>query len=189
MFPWLFTFILIDHFRGPINCDEERQRDILDTKHISMILIPENLVEFWTHQWFFFNTFEVSIVSFRIPKEKYVICKAPDDDILEFNKSKKSSQNLGSILPCYAIVAYPQNCFLFIKQYFLLLFHLHFSSDLTETSKDLAGFVGDYSVRQGSISSMFYVQLLQTQIPKTQKATWLDCLWCTVGICGRKSCS
>ena len=34
-----------------------------------------------------------------------------------------------------------------------------------------------------------YTQLLCAQIPKAQKASWVDCLFCAFGICSRKSCA
>jgi len=41
----------------------------------------------------------------------------------------------------------------------------------------------------GSISSMFYEQLLCKQIQKFQKDWQLDCLFCAFGICACKSCN
>ena len=41
---------------------------------------------------------------------------------------------------------------------------------------------------QGSISPTYYSQFLHIQIPKTQKRQSTQAYFCTIGICGHKSC-
>ena len=46
-----------------------------------------------------------------------------------------------------------------------------------------------YKKTKAQFHQCFYAQLLHLNIPKVQKAAWLDCLFCAFGICACKSCT